>query len=160
MEDAVSKKRMDEDAYDVSPEVQKAAVKLLDGLTKDLEAGCRSVEKGAKLSDDAKGTFRRRYRLSLQRVLSNPETAKMNHRKVLAPAMKAHGQMAAAIAGFHRSGKGSVVIDRDAFLKAAHMIEGECKAFAVRALARRRGAAAILEPEVVDDAVSSWVFCW
>jgi hypothetical protein len=155
----VSKKRIDVDAYDVSPEVQKAAVKLLDDLTKDLETGCRSVVKGARLSDDAIGTFRRRYRLSLQRVLSNPETAKMNHRKVLAPAMKCHGQMAAAIAGFHKSGAGAVVVDRDAFLKAAHVIEGECKAFAIRASARRRGAA-VMAPEVIDDAISNWIFCW
>ena len=102
----MSKKRIDDDAYDVSPAVQKAAVKLLDGLTQDLEAGCRSVARKARLSDDAIGTFRRRYRLSLQRVLSDPATAAMNHRKVLAPAMKCHGQLAAAIAGFHRSGSG------------------------------------------------------
>ena len=81
----MSKKRIDDDAYDVSPAVQKAAMKLLDGLTKDLEAGCRSVEKSARLSDDAKGTFRRRYRLSLQRVLSNPATATMNHRQGAGP---------------------------------------------------------------------------
>ena len=96
----MSKKRIDDDAYDVPAAVQKATVKLLDGLTKDLEAGCQTVEKNARLSDDAKGTFRRRYRLSLQRVLSDPATATMNHRKVLGPAMKCHGQMAAAIAGF------------------------------------------------------------
>ena len=64
----MSKKASDQDAYDVSPAVKKAALKLLDELTKDLEAASRSVEKGARLSDDAIGTFRRRYRLSLQRV--------------------------------------------------------------------------------------------
>jgi hypothetical protein len=56
----VSKKRIDDDAYDVSPAVKKAALKLLDGLTKDLEAGCRSIGKGARLSEEAIGTFRRR----------------------------------------------------------------------------------------------------
>ena len=158
----MSKKRIDDDAYDVSPAVQKAAVKLLDGLTQDLEAGCRSVAKKARLTDDAKGTFRRRYRLSLQRVLSDPATAAMNHRKVLAPAMKCHGQLAAAIAGFHHSGiRPACQIDRDAFLKAAHVIEGECKAFAIRASARRRGvAAAVLEAEPIDNEISKWIFCW
>ena len=159
----MSKKRIDDDAYDVSPAVQKAAIKLLDGLTKDLEAGCRSVEKKARLSDEAKGTFRRRYRLSLQRVLSDPATATMNHRKVLGPAMKCHGQMAAAIAGFHRSGPGVLQIDRDAFLKAAHVIELECKAFAIRASAKKRergAAAAVLEAETIDAEVSRFIFCW
>jgi hypothetical protein len=155
----VSKKASDQDAYDVSPEVQKAARKLLDELTKDLQAACRSVEKGARLSDEAVGTFRRRYRLSLQRVLSNPETAKMNHRRVLGPAMLCHGRVAAAIAGFHRSKPGTLVISRDAFLKAAHIIENECKAFAIRASAKRTGAA-IMAPEVVDDLVSNFVWCW
>lgn len=155
----MSKKMIDQDAYDVSPAVQKAARKLLDGLTKDLEAACRSVEKGARLSEDAVGTFRRRYRLSLQRVLSNPETAKMDHRRVLGPAMMCHGRVAAAIAGFHRTKTGPLTIDRDAFLKAAHIIENECKSFAIRASARRRGAA-IMSPEVVDDAVSSYIWCW
>ena len=155
----MSKKAMDQDAYDVSPAVQKAALKLLDDLTKDLEAGCRSVEKGAKLSDEAIGTFRRRYRLSLQRVLSNPETAKLDHRKMLGPAMKCHGRLAASIAGFHRAKPGTLPIDRDAFLKAAHVIENECKAFAIRASARRRGAA-IMSPEVVDDYVSKMIWCW
>lgn len=157
----MSKKRIDDDAYDVSPAVQKAAVTLLDGLTQDLEAGCRSVAKKAHLTDDAKGTFRRRYRLSLQRVLSDPATAAMNHRKVLAPAMKCHGQLAAAIAGFHHSGSGPMPIDRDAFLKAAHVIELECKAFAIRAAARRRGAtSAVLEAEPIDNEISKWIFCW
>jgi ATP/maltotriose-dependent transcriptional regulator MalT len=155
----VSKKASDQDAYDVSPAVRKAAMKLLDELTKDLEAACRSVEKGARLSDDAIGTFRRRYRLSLQRVLSNPETAKMNHRRVLGPAMMCHGRVAAAIAGFHRTKPGALTIDRDAFLKAAHIIENECKSFAIRASAKRRGAA-IMAPEVIDDAVSSFIWCW
>jgi hypothetical protein len=155
----VSKKADDQDAYDVSPAVKKAAMKLLDELTKDLEAACRSVEKGARLSDDAIGTFRRRYRLSLQRVLRNPETAKMNHRRVLGPAMMCHGRVAAAIAGFHRTKPGALTIDRDAFLKAAHIIENECKSFAIRASAKRRGAA-IMAPEVIDDAVSSFIWCW
>ena len=155
----MSKKAGDQDAYDVSPAVKKAAMKLLDELTKDLEAACRSVEKGARLSDDAIGTFRRRYRLSLQRVLSNPETAKMNHRRVLGPAMMCHGRVAAAIAGFHRAKPGALTIDRDAFLKAAHIIENECKSFALRASAKRRGAA-IMAPEVIDDAVSSFIWCW
>ena len=155
----MSKKAMDQDAYDVSPAVQKAALKLLADLTRDLEAGCRSVEKGAKLSDEAIGTFRRRYRLSLQRVLSNPETAKLDHRKMLGPAMKCHGRLAASIAGFHRAKPGTLPIDRDAFLKAAHVIENECKAFAIRASARRRGAA-IMAPEVVDDFVSKMIWCW
>jgi hypothetical protein len=155
----VSKKAGDQDAYDVSPAVKKAAMKLLDELTKDLEVACRSVEKGARLSDDAIGTFRRRYRLSLQRVLSNPETAKMNHRRVLGPAMMCHGRVAAAIAGFHRTKPGALTIDRDAFLKAAHIIENECKSFAIRASAKRRGAA-IMAPEVIDDAVSSFIWCW
>lgn len=155
----MSKKAGDQDAYDVSPAVKKAAMKLLDELTKDLEAACRSVEKGARLSDDAIGTFRRRYRLSLQRVLSNPETAKMNHRRVLGPAMMCHGRVAAAIAGFHRTKPGALTIDRDAFLKAAHIIENECKSFALRASAKRRGAA-IMAPEVIDDAVSSFIWCW
>ena len=156
----MSKKRIDDDAYDVSPAVQKATVKLLDGLTQDLEAGCRSVVKGARLSDEAKGTFRRRYRLSLQRVLSHPATATMNHRKTLAPAMKMHGQVAAAIAGFHRAGSGPLQVDRDAFLKAAHVIELECKAFAIRASARRRGAAAVLDAEPIDAEVSRFIYCW
>ena len=156
----MSKKASDQDAYDVSPAVKKAAMKLLDDLTKDLEAACRSVEKGARLSDDAIGTFRRRYRLSLQRVLSNPETAKMNHRKVLGPAMMCHGRVAAAIAGFHRTKAGALTIDRDAFLKAAHIIENECKSFAIRASARRRGAAAVMDPIVVDDAISQWIWCY
>lgn len=157
----MSKKAIDQDAYDVSPAVKKATLKLLANLTKDLEAGCREVEKDAKLSEDAIGTFRRRYRLSLQRVLSNPETGKMEHRKVLGPAMKCHGRLAAAIAGFHRAKPGTLMIDRDAFLKAAHVIENECKSFAIRASARRGGAAAaILDPVVVDDAVSKYVWCW
>jgi hypothetical protein len=155
----VSKKASDQDAYDVSPAVKKAAMKLLDELTKDLEAACRSVEKNARLGEDAIGTFRRRYRLSLQRVLSNRETAKMNHRRVLGPAMMCHGRVAAAIAGFHRTKPGALTIDRDAFLKAAHIIENECKAFAIRASAKRRGAA-IMAPEVIDDAVSSFIWCW
>lgn len=155
----MSKKAIDQDAYDVSPAVQKAALKLLADLTRDLEAGCRSVEKDAKLSEDAIGTFRRRYRLSLQRVLSNPETAKLDHRKMLGPAMKCHGRLAASIAGFHRAKPGTLPIDRDAFLKAAHVIENECKAFAIRASARRRGAA-IMSPEVVDDYVSKMIWCW
>ena len=154
----MSKKAID-DAYDVSPAVKKATLKLLEGLTRDLEAGCRSVEKDAKLSDEAIGTFRRRYRLSLQRVLSNPETAKMDHRKVLGPAMKCHGRLAAAIAGFHRTKPGTLPIDRDAFLKAAHVIENECKSFAIRASARRRGAA-IMAPEVIDPEISNYIFCW
>ena len=157
----MSKKRIDDDAYDVSPAVQKAAIKLLDGLTKDLEAGCQTVEKSARLSDDAKGTFRRRYRLSLQRVLSDPATATMNHRKVLGPAMKCHGQMAAAIAAFHHAGPGPLQVNRDAFLRAAHVIEGECKSFAIRASARRRGAAAaVLEAETIDAEVSKFIWCW
>lgn len=155
----MSKKASDQDAYDVSPAVKKAALKLLDDLTKDLEAACRSVEKNARLSEEAIGTFRRRYRLSLQRVLSNPETAKMNHRRVLGPAMMCHGRVAAAIAGFHRTKPGTLVISRDAFLKAAHIIENECKAFAIRASAKRTGAA-IMAPEVVDDLVSNFVWCW
>ena len=155
----MSKKAIDQDAYDVSPAVKKATLKLLEGLTKDLEAGCRSVEKDAKLSDEAIGTFRRRYRLSLQRVLSNPATATMDHRKVLGPAMKCHGRLAAAIAGFHRTKPGTLPIDRDAFLKAAHVIENECKSFAIRASARRRGAA-IMAPEVIDPEISNYVFCW
>jgi hypothetical protein len=155
----VSKKASDQDAYDVSPAVKKAAMKLLDELTKDLEAACRSVEKDARLGEDAIGTFRRRYRLSLQRVLSNPETAKMNHRRVLNPAMMCHGRVAAAIAGFHRTKPGGLTIDRDAFLKAAHIIENECKSFAIRASAKRRGAA-IMAPELIDDAVSSFIWCW
>jgi hypothetical protein len=134
-------------------------MKLLDELTKDLEAACRSVEKDARLGEDAIGTFRRRYRLSLQRVLSNPETAKMNHRRVLNPAMMCHGRVAAAIAGFHRTKPGGLTIDRDAFLKAAHIIETECKSFAIRASAKRRGAA-IMAPELIDDAVSSFIWCW
>ncbi|HZI80182.1 MAG TPA: hypothetical protein VFD69_11755 [Vicinamibacterales bacterium] len=156
----MSKKASDQDAYDVSPAVKQAALKLLDDLTKDLEAACRSVEKGARLSEEAIGTFRRRYRLSLQRVLSNPATAKMNHRRVLGPAMKCHGRLAASIAGFHRTKPGTLVINRDAFLKAAHVIENECKAFAIRASLKRRGAAAVLEPEVVDAEISNFVFCW
>lgn len=153
----MSKKAID-DAYDVSPAVKKATLKLLEGLTRDLEAGCRSVEKDAKLTDEAIGTFRRRYRLSLQRVLSNPATAKMDHRKVLGPAMKCHGRLAAAIAGFHRTAPGTLPIDRDSFLKAAHVIENECKSFAIRASARRRGAA-IMAPEVIDSEISNFIFC-
>ena len=156
----MSKKTVDQDAYDVSPAVKKATLKLLEDLTKDLEAGCRSVEKDAKLSDDAIGTFRRRYRLSLQRVLSNPDTARMNHRQVLGPAMKCHGRLAASIAGFHRAKPGTLMIDRDAFLKAAHVIENECKSFAIRASARRRGVAAVLDPVIVDAEISNFVFCW
>jgi hypothetical protein len=157
----VSKKAVDQDAYDVSPAVKKAVLKLLDDLTKDLEAACRSVEKNARFSEDAIGTFRRRYRLSLQRVMSNPETGKMDHRRVLRPAMMCHGRVAAAIAGFHRTKSGPLVIDRDAFLKAAHVIENECKSFAIRASARRRGAsAAVMDPIVVDDAISQWIWCW
>lgn len=155
----MSKKTIDQDAYDVSPAVKKAALKLLAELTKDLEAGCRSVEKDARLSEDAVGTFRRRYRLSLQRVLSNPATSKMNHRRTLGPAMICHGRVAAAIAGFHRTGPGPLTINRDAFLKAAYVIESECKAFALRASAKR-GGAAIMAPEVIDDAVSNFVYCW
>jgi hypothetical protein len=156
----VSKKKYD-DAYDVSPAVKKKALKLLDDLTKDLEAACRSVERDARLSDEAIGTFRRRYRLSLQRVLSDADTATMNHRRTLGPAMKCHGRMAAAIAGFHRSGPGPLVISQDAFLKAAHVIEGECKAFAIRAFAKRRGGtmSAVLEPEVFDGQLSKFIFC-
>lgn len=159
----MSKKRIDDDAYNVSPAVQKAAVALLDGLTKDLEAGCRLVAKGASLSDDAKSTFRRRYRLSLQRVMSQPDTAKMNHRKVLGPAMKCHGQLAAAIAQFHHTGTGKMVIDRDAFLKAAHVIENECKSFAIRASARKHGPAvakAVLEAETIDATISRFIWCY
>ena len=157
----MSKKKLYDDAYDVSPAVQKAALKLLDELAKDLEAGCRSVEKKAKLSDDAIGTFRRRYRLSLQRAMSDPATASMNHRKVLGPAMKCHGRLAAAIAAFHRSGTAVLTIDRDAFLKAAHVIEGECKAFAIRAFATRRGAtrSAVMEPEVFDGQIAKFIWC-
>jgi hypothetical protein len=155
----VSKKKIDQDAYDVSPAVKKATLKLLDELTRDLEAGCRSVEKDAKLSEEAIGTFRRRYRLSIQRVLSNPETANLEHRKLLGPAMKCHGRLAASIAGFHRAKPGTLPIDRDAFLKAAHVIENECKTFAIRASARRRGAA-IMAPEVVDEFVSKLMWCW
>ena len=155
----MSKKTIDQDAYDVSPAVKKAALKLLAELTKDLEAGCRSVEKDARLSEDAVGTFRRRYRLSLQRVLSNPATSKMNHRRTLGPAMICHGRVAAAIAGFHRTGPGPLTINRDAFLKAAYVIESECKAFALRASAKRSGAA-VMAPEVIDDAVSNFVYCW
>jgi hypothetical protein len=157
----VSKKAIDQDAYDVSPAVKKATLKLLDDLAKDLEAGCRTVEKGARLSDDAIGTFRRRYRLSLQRALSDPATAKMNHRQVLGPAMKCHGRMAAAIAAFHHSGGGVLTIDRDAFLKAAHVIEVECKSFAIRAFAKRRGAtmSAVMEPEVFDGEIAKFIFC-
>jgi len=145
----------------VSPAVKKATLKLLDDLAKDLEAGCRTVEKGARLSDDAIGTFRRRYRLSLQRALSDPATAKMNHRQVLGPAMKCHGRMAAAIAAFHHSGGGVLTIDRDAFLKAAHVIEVECKSFAIRAFAKRRGAtmSAVMEPEVFDGEIAKFIFC-
>ena len=154
----MSKKAIDQDAYDVSPAVKKATLKLLADLTKDLEAGCRTVEKDARLSDEAIGTFRRRYRLSLQRVLSNPDTAKMDHRKVLGPAMKCHGRLAASIAGFHRTRPGALPIDRDSFLKAAHVIENECKSFAIRASARRRGVA-IMAPEVIDTEISNFIFC-
>ena len=73
--------------------------------------------------------------------------------------MKCHGRLAAAIAGFHRTKPGTLPIDRDAFLKAAHVIENECKAFAIRASARRHGAA-IMSPEVVDDYVSKMIWCW
>ena len=144
-----------------TPAVKKATLKLLDDLAKDLEAGCRTVEKGARLSDDAIGTFRRRYRLSLQRALSDPATAKMNHRQVLGPAMKCHGRMAAAIAAFHHSGGGVLTIDRDAFLKAAHVIEVECKSFAIRAFAKRRGGtmSAVMEPEVFDGEIAKFIFC-
>jgi hypothetical protein len=158
----VSKKKQYDDGFDVSPAVQKAAMKLLEDLTKDLEAGCRSVEKDAKLSDDAIGTFRRRYRLSLQRVMSDPATASMNHRRALGPAMKCHGRIAAAIAGFHRTAPGTLLISRDAFLKAAYVIEGECKAFAIRALAKRKGTStmsAVLEPEVFDGEISKLIWC-
>ena len=121
------------------------------------------VAKGASLSDDAKSTFRRRYRLSLQRVMSQPDTAKMNHRKVLGPAMKCHGQLAAAIAQFHHTGTGKMVIDRDAFLKAAHVIENECKSFAIRASARKHGPAvakAVLEAETIDATISRFIWCY
>jgi hypothetical protein len=157
----VAKKVVDQDAYDVSPAVKKATLTLLAALTKDLEAGCRTVEKDAKLSDDAIGTFRRRYRLSLQRVLSDPDTASLDHRRMLGPAMKCHGRLAAAIAGFHRSGKAPLVISQDAFIKAAHVIEGECKAFAIRAFAKRRPGtmSAVLEPEVFDGQISKFIFC-
>jgi len=158
----VSKKKQQyDDGYDVPPAVQKAAMKLLEDLTKDLEAGCRSVEKEARLSDDAIGTFRRRYRLSLQRVMSDPATASMNHRRVLGPAMKCHGRLAAAIAAFHRAGSAPLVIDRDAFLKAAHVIEGECKSFAIRAFAKRRGVtmSAVMEPEVFDGQIAKFIWC-
>ena len=157
----MSKKTVDQDAYDVSAAVKKATLKLLQDLAKDLEAGCRSVEKGARLGDDAIGTFRRRYRLSLQRALSDPATATMNHRKVLGPAMKCHGRLAAAIAAFHHSGTGVLTIDRDAFLKAAHVIEVECKSFAIRAFAKRRGAtmSAVMEPEVFDGEIAKFIFC-
>ncbi len=153
----MSKMRIDEDAYEVTPAVKKATLKLLDDLTKDLESGCRAIDKKAILSDDARGTFRRRYRLSLQRVLSDPTTAKYDHRKVLGPAMKAHGQIAAAVAAFHRSGPGALQIDRDSFLKAAHVMEVECKAFALRASARRLGRAA---HEVTEVEVSNFIYCW
>ena len=83
----------------------------------------------------------------------------MNHRKLLGPAMTCHGRVAASMAGFHRTAPRALVISRDAFLKAAHVIENECKTFALRASARRRGAA-ILEPEVVDDLVSNLIWCW
>jgi hypothetical protein len=157
----VSKKKQYDDAYDVSPAVKKATLKLLDDLTKDLETGCRSVEKNARLSDDAIGTFRRRYRLSLQRAMSDPATASMNHRRVLGPAMKCHGRLAAAIAAFHRSGSAVLVIDRDAFLKAAHVIEGECKAFAIRAFSKRRGSvmSAVMEPEIYDGEIAKFIWC-
>jgi hypothetical protein len=158
----VAKTVVDQDAYDVSPAVKKATLKLLADLTKDLEAGCRTVEKDAKLSDDAIGTFRRRYRLSLQRAMTDPATASMNHRKVLGPAMKCHGRLAASIAAFHRSGPGVLMIDRDAFLKAAHVIEVECKSFAIRAFAKRRGTgtmSAVLEPEVFDGEIAKFIWC-
>ena len=158
----MSKKAIDQDGYDVSAAVKKAALKLLADLTKDLEAGCRSVEKGSRLSDEAIGTFRRRYRLSLQRVLSDPETGKMDHRRVLGPAMLCHGRLAASIAGFHRTKPGPLTVDRDAFLKAAHVIEGECKSFAIRALARRRGnnmMSAVLEPELFDGELAKFIWC-
>jgi hypothetical protein len=73
--------------------------------------------------------------------------------------MKCHGRLAASIAGFHRTRPGALTIDRDAFLKAAHVIENECKSFAIRASAKRRGAA-IMAPEVIDDAISSFIWCW
>jgi hypothetical protein len=157
----VSKKISDQDAYDVSPAVKKATLTLLGTLAKDLEAGARTVVKGARISDDAIGTFRRRYRLSLQRVLSDPATSAMDHRKVLGPAMKCHGRLAASIAAFHHTGTGTLTIDRDAFLKAAHVIEGECKSFAIRAFAKRRGAtmSAVLEPEVFDGEIAKFIFC-
>ena len=158
----MSKKKQYDDGYDVSPAVQKAAMKLLEDLTKDLEAGCRSVEKDVKLSDDAIGTFRRRYRLSLQKVMSDPATASMNHRRALGPAMKCHGRIAAAIAGFHRTAPGTLLISRDTFLKAAYVIEGECKAFAIRAFAKRKGTtamSAVLEPEVFDGEISKLIWC-
>jgi hypothetical protein len=158
----VSKKKLYDDGYNVSPAVQKAAMKLLEDLTKDLEAGCRSVEKDARLSDEAIGTFRRRYRLSLQKVMSDPATASMNHRKSLGPAMQCHGRIAAAIAGFHRTAPGTLMISRDAFLKAAYVIEGECKAFAIRAFAKRRGTStmsAVLEPEVFDGEIAKLIWC-
>ena len=158
----MAKKRNEDDAYDVSPAVKKAALKLLDDLRKDLEAGCKTINKNARLSDEAVGTFRRRYRLSLQRVLSNPETSAQNHRRVLGPAMKCHGQVAGAIAAFHHTGTGPMTVDRDAFLKAAHVIENECKAFAIRAYAKRAGRtmSAVLEPEVVDGPVANLIYCW
>ena len=158
----MSKKKVYDDGYDVSPAVKKAALKLLEDLTKDLEAGCRSVEQGARLSDEAIGTFRRRYRLSLQKVMSDPATASMEHRRMLGPAMKCHGRIAAAIAGFHRTAPGTLTISRDAFLKAAYVIEGECKAFAIRAFAKRRGTStmsAVLEPEVFDGEISKLIWC-
>ena len=159
----MSKKSIeDQDAYDVSPAVKKAVLKLLADLAKDLEAGCRSVEKNARLSEDAIGTFRRRYRLSLQRAMTDSATASMNHRKVLGPAMKCHGRLAASIAAFHHSGSGTLTIDRDAFLKAAHVIEVECKAFAIRAFAKRRGAtmsASVLEPEIYEGEIAKFIWC-
>ena len=94
--------------------------------------------------------------------MSDPATASMDHRRVLGPAMKCHGRIAASIAGFHRTAPGALTISRDAFLKAAYVIEGECKAFAIRALAKRRGAnamSAILEPEIFDGEISKLIFC-
>ena len=153
----MSKKRIDQDAYDVSPAVKKKVLKLLDDLTKDLEAGCKTIHPKARLSEEAIGTYRRRYRLSLQRVLSDPATATLDHRGMLGPAMKCHGQLAAAIALFHHSGPGPLNIDRDSFLKGAHMIEIECKSFALRATAVRRGVSAHL---ITETEVSKFVWCW
>jgi hypothetical protein len=153
----MSKKQIDPDAYDVSPAVKKATLKLLTNLIKDLEAGCKSIDKRATLSDEAIGTYRRRYRLSLQRVLSDPATASFDHRRMLGPAIKCHGQLAASIAAFHRTGPGPLSIDRDSFLKAAHVIEIECKAYALRASAKRLQKAS---HEVTEIELSNAIFCW